>query len=170
MSKVRVLIVEDEVFTADQEEKRLLDMGYDVVGKADSGEDAVQLAHESRPDLVLMDIRLHGRMDGIDAADEIKTKLNIPVIYVTAYADDDLLQRARVTEAFGYILKPFDDKELKTNIEIALYKNKVEKEMEKSLDESERLNKILLQREFRIRELSDQVKKLKAEAEKNRQA
>lgn len=165
MSKVRVLIVEDEVFTADQEEKRLLELGYEIVGKADTGVDAVQLARETRPDLVLMDIKLRGNMDGIDAANEIKTKLDIPVIYVTAYADDDLLQRARVTEPFGYILKPFDDKELKSNIEIALYKNMVEKEMEESLDEAERLNKILLQREFRIKELSDQVKKLKAEAE-----
>lgn len=169
MSKARILIVEDEVFTADQEEKRLLELGYEVAGKADSGERAIQLARETRPDVVLMDIKLRGNMDGIDAADEIKIKLNIPVIYVTAYADDDLLQRARVTEPFGYILKPFGDKELKSNIEMALYKRKVEDDMQRSLDESERLNKILLQREFRIKDLSDQVKKLKADAEKNRE-
>ena len=168
MSDTRILIVEDEVFTADQEEKRLLELGYQVVGKTDTGEAAVRMAREIRPDLVLLDIKLHGKMDGIDAGNEIKTKLGIPIIYVTAYADDDLLKRARVTEPFGYILKPFGDKELKSNIEMALYKKKVEEDMKRSLDESERLNKILLQREFRIKELSDQVKKLKAELEKTR--
>lgn len=160
MSNARILIVEDEVFTADQEEAKLIDLGYQVVGKAETGEDAVRLAQETKPDLVLMDIKLRGEMDGIAAAEQIRKELGIAVIYVTAFADEDLLHRARVTEPFGYILKPFDSQELKSNIEMALYKRKAEAEVQQALDESERLNKVLLQREFRIRELSDQLKKL----------
>ena len=165
MTSARILIVEDEVFTADQEEKRLLDLGYEVVGKAETGEAAIKLAFEKKPDIVLMDIRLRGEMDGIAAADEIKKGLDTAIIYVTAYSDDDLLRRAKVTEPFGYILKPFDTQELRSNIEMALYKRGAEAEVKRALDESERLNKVLLQREFRIRELSEQLKKLQSEKE-----
>lgn len=166
MTNARILIVEDEVFTADQEEKRLVELGYEVVGKVATGEDAIRLAGEAKPDLVLMDIKLRGEMDGIAAAEEIKKSFNIAVIYVTAFSDEDLLRRARVTEPFGYILKPFDSQELRSNIEMALYKRKAEDDVKRALDESERLNKVLLQREFRIKELSDQLKQLQAENKK----
>lgn len=163
MNNARILIVEDEVFTADQEEKRLTELGYEVVGKVATGKEAIHLARETNPDLVLMDIKLRGEMDGIATAEVLKEELGIAVIYVTAFSDEDLLSRAKLTEPFGYILKPFDGQELKSNIEMALYKRKAEEDVKKALDESERLNKLLLQREFRIKELSDKVKKLESE-------
>src|SRR5262249_14704168 len=96
------------------------------------GEEAIRLAEERRPDLVLMDIRLKGAMDGVAAAQEIRARFQLPVVYLTAYADDDTLGRARVTEPFGYILKPFQERELQTAIEMALYKHRSERELQES--------------------------------------
>lgn len=123
----KILIVEDESIVAKNIQSRLKKLGYDVPEIASSGEEAIQKAAKIQPDLVLMDIVLKGNMDGINAAKEIYTRFNIPVIYLTAYSDDKTLQRAKVTEPFGYLLKPFEIRELRSAIEVALYKHKTER-------------------------------------------
>jgi diguanylate cyclase (GGDEF)-like protein/PAS domain S-box-containing protein len=123
MDKRRILVVEDERLVAKHIETMVLGLGYDVVGVVATGEDAVRVALEALPDLVLMDIMLRGEMDGIMASREIWDKAAIPVIYLTAYADGGTLDRAKVTEPFGYLLKPFEERELYSAIEMALYKH-----------------------------------------------
>jgi two-component system, cell cycle sensor histidine kinase and response regulator CckA len=126
--RVQVLIVEDERIVAGDLRSRLRRMGYTVCGIASNGIDAIRLADEHKPDLVLMDIRLDGAMDGIQAADTIKKSHTVPIIYLSAYADQSTVERAKVTEPFGYLLKPFEDSELRTTIEMALYKRSMEEE------------------------------------------
>ncbi|WP_342305166.1 PAS domain S-box protein [Methanolobus sp. ZRKC5] len=126
MTKSKILIVEDELITALDMKNRLEDFGYLVPFTVASGEEAIEKVEEICPDLVLMDVMLEGDMDGIQAAEQIHARFDIPVVYLTAYADDNTLQRAKITEPFGYILKPFEEKELFTSIEIALYKHKME--------------------------------------------
>jgi len=122
----RVLVVEDEVLVARDIQARLARMGYDVVGTAAKGEIAIEMALEENPDLILMDINLRGDMDGIEAATAINKQRSIPIIFCTAYSNDEVLARAKITSPFGYVLKPFDNRELEINIEIALFKHKVE--------------------------------------------
>lgn len=129
MKAPRILVVEDEFIVSMEIKERLGTMGYETVGSAASGELALELAALHMPDLVLMDIRLQGDMDGIAAAEKIHKAFNIPIIFLTAYSEDATLSRAKLAEPFGYILKPFDDRELKTAIEIALYKHRTENEM-----------------------------------------
>ncbi|MGE5548900.1 MAG: PAS domain S-box protein [Bacillota bacterium] len=119
----RVLVVEDEAIVLLDLKNRLNTLGYTIVGSASYGDDAIRKAEETRPDIILMDIGLKGKVDGIEAADQIKRQLNIPIIYITANSDFTTLQRAKITEPFGYILKPFDERELRTTIEMALYKH-----------------------------------------------
>ena len=125
MKKKQILIVEDERIVADDIKMSLQRLGYDVSGMTFSGEGAVKKAEETHPDLVLMDIVLEGEMDGVEAASAIRSRFDIPVVYLTAYSDKKTLERAKVTEPFGYILKPFKDKDLYTTIEMALYKHKM---------------------------------------------
>ena len=132
MSATTILIVEDERIVARDIQNQLTRLGYSVVGVTRLGEEAVRLATELRPDLILMDIRLEGAMDGVTAAEEIRGRLQLPVVYLTAYADEETLKRARVTEPFGYILKPFDERELRTVIEMALYKHQAERKLRES--------------------------------------
>jgi CheY-like chemotaxis protein len=120
MNTCRILIVEDEAIVAMDIEERLAAMGYAVAGHASTGEQALALVEMHHPDLVLMDISLQGSMDGITAADEIRRRFHVPVIFLTAYSEDTTLERAKLAEPFGFILKPFDDRELKSAIEIAL--------------------------------------------------
>jgi PAS domain S-box-containing protein/putative nucleotidyltransferase with HDIG domain len=129
MAETKILVVEDEGLVAKSIQNMLTHLGYDAVGTASSGKRAVQKAKELRPDLILMDIKLRGEMDGIEAADKIRESLNIPVVYLTAYADKKTLQRAKVTEPFGYLLKPFEERDLHSTIETALYKYKMEKKL-----------------------------------------
>jgi diguanylate cyclase (GGDEF)-like protein/PAS domain S-box-containing protein len=131
--KASILVVEDESIVALDIKQRLEAMGYQVVGILDSGEKAIHRTAELNPDLVLMDIKLKGKMDGIEAAEILRASLHLPIIFLTAFADEPTLQRARVTESFGYILKPFEERELSINIEMALYKHR----MEDALRESE---------------------------------
>lgn len=140
MEKAQILVVEDEQIVAKDIQNRLQNFGYGVTAVAASGEDAVNKAGKTQPDLVLMDIMLKGDMDGVQAAKLIRERFHIPVVYLTAHADDYTLQRASITEPFGYILKPFEERELHTIIEMALYKH----EMERKLKQSERwLGKLL---------------------------
>jgi len=123
---VRILVVEDELIIAKGIQKRLQNMGYIVIDIVPSGEEAVQTAAAEQPDLILMDINLSGEMDGIEAAEQIRSRLDIPVIFLTAYADDESLGRAKLSEPFGYIIKPFQDHALQSSIEMALYKHGME--------------------------------------------
>ncbi len=129
MSNTQILVVEDEVFIALGIKKQLESFGYYVSGIASSGEDALSKVIETSPDLVLMDIVIQGEMDGIEVAKRIHDQFEIPIIYLTAYSDHVNLQRAKTTEPFGYLLKPFNDRELEITIEIALYKDRVQKRM-----------------------------------------
>lgn len=122
----RILIVEDERIVAGDIRSRLRRLGYTVVDMVSTGEEAILRAEALHPDLVLMDIRLEGDMDGIQAAEAIRSRLDIPVIYLSAFADKQTVERAKVTEPFGYLIKPFEDSELHSTIEVALYKRKTE--------------------------------------------
>ncbi len=132
MAEKRILVVEDEIITADDIRESLQDMGYTVLAVVSSGEEAIIKVEKDAPDLVLMDIMLSGEMDGIEAAKQILLRFNIPVVYLTAYSDKIILERAKITEPFGYILKPFNERELQINIEIAFYKHKMERELRES--------------------------------------
>ncbi len=121
----RILVVEDGLIMARDIEARLKRMSYDVVGIAGSGDEAVRKAKDLSPDLVLMDVNLKGGVDGIRAAELIRGRADIPVVYVTGYSDDQTLRRARATDPFGYILKPFDERELHGTIEMALYRHQM---------------------------------------------
>ena len=111
---------------------RLEEKGYKVIDSAPSGLDAIKKAENFHPDLIMMDIRLKGEMDGIDTAAKIKRELDIPVIYLTAHTDDDTLQRAKITEPYGYVIKPYEERELFSTIEMALYKHEMEKKLKES--------------------------------------
>lgn len=129
MTKARILIVEDEGVVAKDIRSTLKRLGYTVPAVVSSGEAAIERAADLRPDLVLMDIVLKGTMDGIEAAAQIRDRLDIPVVFLTAYGDDETLQRAQVTAPFGYILKPFGERELLISIEVALYRYRTESEL-----------------------------------------
>lgn len=131
MKTTRILVVEDEQIVAEDLKMTLEGLGYNVAGIASSGERAIELADTEMPDLILMDIMLAGKIDGIAAASEIRGSHDIPVIYVTAYADSTLLDRAKLTEPYGYIVKPFNEREVQSNIEIALFKHRMEHEVKK---------------------------------------
>jgi PAS domain S-box-containing protein len=131
-AKAQIMVVEDEAIVALDIRTCLLSLGYAVPAVAASGEEAIQKATDTRPDLVLMDIKLKGEMDGVAAAHHLRDRFNLPVVYLTAHADEPTVQRAKVTEAFGYLLKPFDKKELQTAIEVALYKHQAEQRLRQS--------------------------------------
>jgi PAS domain S-box-containing protein len=132
MSKPRILVVEDETIIADHLAQLLEQTGYGIAGIVHSGEDAVKAAEESLPDLVLMDIVLEGDLDGVEAAGAIRSRLGIPVVYLTAYSDDGILARAKETEPFGYLLKPVRKDALRTGIEMAFYKSRMERQLRES--------------------------------------
>jgi len=132
MANERIMVVEDEWAIADDIQKCLKNLGYTVSSVAASGEKAVQRAEEHKPDLILMDIALQGEMDGIEAASQINSRFNIPVIYLTAYADKKVLERAKLTGPFGYLIKPFEENELYSTIEMAFYKHKMEMKIKES--------------------------------------
>jgi PAS domain S-box-containing protein len=129
MEKARIQIVEDEKIVAMDIQDRLESFDYNVSALAVSGEEAVKKAADTNPNLVLMDIMLKGDIDGIKAAQHIRAFFDIPVVFLTAYADENTLQRARIAEPFGYLLKPFEDKELHATIEMALYKHMMERKL-----------------------------------------
>lgn len=134
MAQTNVLVVEDESIVSKDIQHSLKKLGYHVVGAASTGEQAVELAREHVPDIILMDIMLKGEMSGIDAAEAIRKEANIPVIFLTAYADESTLAKAKVTQPYGYIIKPFKEIDIHTSIEMALYKHKKEAEVLKERD------------------------------------
>jgi CheY-like chemotaxis protein len=122
----KIMVVDDEVVIATRLEERLTSMGHEVVGTAFSGEEALEMARHLRPDLILMDIVMPGKLDGIDVSRIIKAELDIPVIFLTAHGGEKLVERAKDVEPFGYIIKPFEETEIKAAIEVALYKKDME--------------------------------------------
>ncbi|HXY54202.1 MAG TPA: response regulator [Nitrospirota bacterium] len=139
MNKGTILVVEDGVIIADDIRSHLQKFGYDVPSIAKSGEEALMKVRNIRPDLVLMDIALRGRMDGIETAERIRSEFNIPVVYLTAFEDDRNLKRAKITEPFDYIVMPFADRDLHKTIEMALYRHRVEGKLKESEEKFRRI-------------------------------
>lgn len=129
MENINILIVEDEVIVAKDIEVTLSNLGYCVSGSVSSGEDAISHIESHKPDLVLMDIMLEGKLDGIEAAQIIRRQYSIPVIFLTAYSNEKTLDRAKTAKPYGYILKPFQETDLYTSIEIAFYKYNIERKL-----------------------------------------
>jgi CheY-like chemotaxis protein len=134
-SKASILVVEDESIMATSIRMRLLNLGYTVCGSVSSGIEAIEKVAELKPDLVLMDVQLKEGMDGIEAAAEVRRRFDLPVIYLTAHSDAETLQRAKITEPFGYLLKPHEERELETAIEMGLYKHQMERDRERLIKE-----------------------------------
>ena len=130
---INILVVEDESIVSKDIQNSLKKIGYNVIGSCNNAQEAIEIATELHPDVVLMDIMLKGNLTGIDAADQIK-QLNIPVIFLTAYADEATLAKAKVTEPYGYILKPFKEKDLSISIEMAIHRHKKLTELKKERD------------------------------------
>jgi PAS domain S-box-containing protein len=126
------MLVDDEVVITTQLEERLTSMGYEVIGSASSGPEAVNMASNLKPDIILMDIVMPGKLNGIGAAETIRTELDVPVIFLTAYAEDKHIKRAKNVEAFGYLVKPCHEKEIRASIEVALYKKHMERQLRAS--------------------------------------
>jgi len=164
MSKSRLIIVEDEAIVAADIAIRLDELGYDVVGTAARGQEALALAERVRPDLALMDINLQDSMDGIEVALELRKRLGVPSVFLTAYSEGATIQRAKLAEPLGFILKPFEDRELEIVIEMALYKCKAEAALRKQTaelqarnNELDRFNRLAVGRELRMVELKREL-------------
>ena len=125
----KILVVEDEAVIAMDIEDRLERMGYEVVGNATNGEQAIKLAERHRPDLALMDIHIRGDRDGIEVAAIVAERFDIPCVFLTAYSDEATIQRAIRTQANGYLLKPFQDREMRATIELALTKHNTSRQL-----------------------------------------
>lgn len=132
MAGAKILVVEDDGIIAHHIQNVLIKLGYQVVGVAQSGFDAFSLVEREQPDLILMDINLQGDLDGVDTADQIHRKFDTPIVYLTAYSDEKTLRRARISDPFGYILKPFDERTLHATIIIALHKHELDQELKAS--------------------------------------
>ncbi len=126
-ARTRILIVEDEAIVACDLQSRLESFGYEVVGIAVSGEQAVRLAAASSPDLVLMDIQLRGPHDGIQVAEQLRAEHRVGIIFLSAHSSEDMLTRAKLTEPLAYLLKPYQERELEISIDVALYKRQAER-------------------------------------------
>lgn len=134
MEKLNIFIVEDESIVAKDIQNSLAKLGYNVVGIANNGNDAIEKIIDTAPDLVLMDIMIKGDLTGIDVSEKIKEKINVPVIFLTAYADEGTLSKAKITEPYGYILKPFKEIDLHSTIEMAVYKHQKDTALLKERD------------------------------------
>jgi DNA-binding LytR/AlgR family response regulator len=129
MSKTRILVVEDESIVAKDIQRTLEKLGYEVPATASSAESAFQKLEEVEPDLVFLDIKLKGEQDGVHIAEHIKDRYDIPVIFLTSFVDQDTIDRAKVTEPYGYLVKPFNEGDLKTTVEMALFKFSKDREL-----------------------------------------
>lgn len=166
MSKIKILVVEDETIVAKDIQHMLEVLGYSVPAIVSTGEDSIIKASETSLDLVLMDIRLKGEMDGIEAAGQMRDRFRIPVVFLTAYADDTTLEKAKAVEPYGYILKPLEREDLRINIEIAIYKHKIEKKLRESEERFRALTEnstditIILNKDWIFEYVSPSVKKV----------
>ena len=134
MKRAKILIVEDESIVAKDIQVTLEKLGYDVIGTVAEGERVLDIVKDKTPDLILMDIMLKGKMTGIDVSIQIHKEISVPIIYMTAYADKDTLSKAKMTQPHGYIIKPYKEVDLRTTVEIALYKHKKEDKIKKERD------------------------------------
>ena len=134
-----IMIVDDDVITVTELTEALRSSGYEIGSTADSGEEAIKIAKKTRPDLVLMDIVMPGKIDGIKAAKQIRTELNIPVIFLTGYSEEEYIERAKSARSFGYILKPFVAAQVSSSIKIALHNFELEKSLVEAHDELEKI-------------------------------
>ena len=134
MEKLNIFIVEDESIVAKDIQNNLIKLGYNVLGIANNGKDAIEQIKETNPDVVLMDIMIKGDLTGIEVAEQIRKDISVPVIFLTAYADESTLSRAKVTEPYGYILKPFKEIDLHSTIEMAVYKHQKDSALQKERD------------------------------------
>lgn len=162
-----ILVVEDEAIVAMELEHSLTDLGYHVIGKVDTGEKAIEKAFSEIPDLILMDIQLKGQLDGVQAAAKISSEKDIPTVFLTAFAEDDILERAKSINPFGYLLKPVQSRDLKVAIEMAIYAAKIEgnrKVAERSLQQAKE------DLERQVEERTAELKQAKENAEKANQA
>ena len=132
MSKQKILIVEDDPIISMELSHRLNRSGYDVVDAVATGEDAIKKSSGLFPDLILMDIHIDGKIDGIETAEIIRSTQDIPIIYLTAFSDEKTLERAKITEPYGFLIKPFEQRELETTIEVVLYKHSIEKKQKEN--------------------------------------
>ncbi|MBN1315969.1 MAG: PAS domain S-box protein [Anaerolineales bacterium] len=137
-NNARILVVEDQILIGKEIQNTLIDLGYSVPLIASSGIEAIEKTKSLKPDLVVMDIVLNGEMDGVSAAKVIQKEFNIPVVYLTGYTDDETLHQAQISEPFGYVVKPFNTQELHTNIQVAIYRHRIQKEL---IDREEALRK-----------------------------
>lgn len=142
MPTAKILIVEDESIIALDIQNSLMSAGYDVVAIANCATEALESVAYFKPNLVLMDIRLRGEMDGVETANEIRQNFHLPVIYLTAHADENTLDRAKNTEPFGYLLKPFEDRDLITTVEIALSRHATESAIQSALDKEKEIHEL----------------------------
>lgn len=140
MTEIKILVVEDELIAAESLALDLQRQGYQVVGIADSGIKAINTIPQTKPDLIIMDILLKGDLDGISTTEQIRNSYPIPVVYLTAYADQNTLDRAKQTSPYGYLVKPYKPQDLSTTIEIALTKYQEERQMEQKLQQEKRLS------------------------------
>lgn len=147
MASSRILIVEDESIIVADIDATLRELGYDVCGTASSGDEAYMLAEKLKPDLILMDILIEGEADGIETAERINFTLDIPIVYLTAHANGATIERATATRPYGYIVKPFNEQVLHSNIEMALYRHRTDSELK-------RLNKMLIESLNKVKQLT----------------
>lgn len=162
MKDIKILIVEDEQIVSKFMEKQLTGAGYVVAGSVSTGEEAIEKVSTLKPDIVLMDIKIMGSMDGIETADYLRKNYHVPVIYLTSLSDDESFQRAKKTEPFGYLIKPIDLKEFQRVVEMALYKNKIYKEL---LDTRQRFQIASEAAKTRVWELWSEGEKLIVDSE-----
>jgi DNA-binding response OmpR family regulator len=123
--ELRALIIEDEALIAEELSERLSRLGFSVIATVDSADEGIAIATAERPDLVLMDIRLNGEKDGVQAAKQIRQQVDVPIVYVTAYSDRLTVDRASGSDHDGYILKPFHSRELQTTVEVAMQRHAI---------------------------------------------
>ena len=143
MKPARILVVEDDLNVAQVLRARLESYGFEVCDIVSSGLDAIRVAETLTLDIVIMDIKIKGRIDGIETARRIRSRIEIPIVYLTAHSDEDLLKRAQKTEPFGYIIKPYDGKQLCVTVEMSLSRHRLDLERKQLLsDLSETLAKI----------------------------
>ncbi len=142
-SKGSIFIVEDETIIAYDTERMLKKIGYQVSGIAGTADKAEAAIAATEPDIILMDIHLRGNRDGIELADALKKKMDTPIVFVTAHSDRETLDRAKITEPYGYVVKPIDLRELEIIIEISLYKARAERERKQLKKEINTLRRII---------------------------
>jgi len=156
MNVPKILIVDDEWITRPEIEEMLMDLGYEVTGQAETGMEAIAMARKLKPNLMVMDVEMPGKMNGIDAARVIKAELGTPIIFITGYGDPEHIEAAKEIAPFGYVVKPFDENEIHAFVEIALSKRELELKLERANERLESVN-LGLRREIEVRKKTERA-------------